>query len=823
MRGRTPRRTTTLGLTALGIISATALLLLAQSAAPISTASPGAQSDGTMLLHNGWRVAPAGKHVSVGPMPLNLVQSLDGRYIVVSNNGIAKPSLHVIDVGTWSVKSVAALDNAWLGLALSPDGSRIYVSGASQNVVQEFTFADGVLTRARTFALPAKPGETFVGGLTVSPDGKRLFVTRLYAMTLSSIDLATGQLLKTVDLPAEPYSVVASPDGRTVYVSMWGLDAVQGFDSTSLVPSSQFVTGVHPNAMVLSKDGLRLFVACGGSSAVWVFDTTSGEAIEQISTSLYPDAPPTSTPNALGLSPDGKTLLIAAADNNAVAVVDVSNPGRSFVNGFIPCGRYPTGAIFSRDATSLFILSGRGLLADNPAFGPEKRWAGALSVVPLPDRVTLGEYTRKVVSLSPYSDTTKLAPPNVPVGSPIPHAVGAPSPIKHVFYVIRENRSYDQVLGDLAAANGSPQMALFGGDVTPNAHALAQSFVVFDNFYVDADVSYNGHAYSTAAYSNDFIEKNWQTFYAGRGGLYLAEGGWFIRTPFGNITAPPLGYIWDFARRGRVTVRDYGEFVLHTSKTAAGDVTAVGTVPGLQSVVAPTYPGWDLTITDGKRADEWLKEFRAYEQDGTLPQLSIIRLPNDHTNGTVVGAPTPRAMVADNDLALGRMIEAISSSVYWKDSAVFVLEDDAQSGMDHVDSHRSVLLVASPFARRSFIDHTFYTTSSVLRTIELILGLPPMSMYDAAATPLYNAFSGTPTPTAYRRLDPRVPIDERNVSSSFGARTSASMNFLQEDRAPERLLNEILWHSIKGARSEMPPPRRSVFVRSLSGVGGDDD
>jgi hypothetical protein len=308
----------------------------------------------------------------------------------------------------------------------------------------------------------------------------------------------------------------------------------------------------------------------------------------------------------------------------------------------------------------------------------------------------------------------------------------------------------------------------------------------------------------------------------GRGVPYLSEGGGFMRSPFGNITAPMLGYLWDHARRANVSVRSYGEFVDHT-KLANGEVLAVESVPGLKGAVAPTFAGWDLGITDVKRVDNWLQEFRDFEATGTLPQLSIIRLPNDHTAGTRAGSPTPRAMVADNDFALGRMIEAVSTSVYWKDSAFFVLEDDAQSGPDHVDSHRSVLLVASPFARHGFVDHTFYTTSGVLRTIELILGLPPMSQYDAAATPLFNAFSGTPTLVAFNRLQPRVPLDERNVASAFGSALSLAMDFSIEDRAPEMLLNEIVWRSIRGAHSPMPPPRRSIFVRPSSGALDDDD
>ncbi|HET6960398.1 MAG TPA: alkaline phosphatase family protein, partial [Vicinamibacterales bacterium] len=570
----------------------------------------------------------------------------------------------------------------------------------------------------------------------------------------------------------------------------------------------------HPNAMVLSRDGKRLFVACGNSASVWVFDTFSGEAIEQISMSLTPAAPTTATPNSLALSPDGQTLLVSTADNNAIAVVDVSNGSRSFVNGFVPTGWYPTGAIFSYDSKQIFMLSAKGLIsAAKPTDDDGSvRLQGAVSMLPVPDRVTLADYTRRVLAVTPYNDAIKMNP-TVPVGSPIPRQVGGSSPIKHVFYIIRENRTYDSILGDMKQGNGDPTLNLFGAAITPNAHALASQFVLFDNFYVDADVSYDGHAFSTAAYATDVIQKLWQTYYANRGGMYLSEGSGFMRNAFGNLTAPQSGYIWDYAARAGVSVRSYGEFVENRSKSASGDVLAVESVPGLKNLVAPTFAGFDLTITDQKRVDNWLQEFNGFVQSGNLPQLSILHLGNDHTLGTTPGAPTPRAMIADNDLALGRVVEAISNSSYWKDSAIFIVEDDAQSGPDHVDSHRSVALVASPFAKRAFVDHSFYSTSGMLRSMELILGLPPMSTYDAAATPMFNAFQSTPDLSVYRRLTPNVALDEKNPASATGAMASQAMNFSDADLTPEEGLNEIIWHSIMGPDVPMPPPKRSVFVR----------
>jgi DNA-binding beta-propeller fold protein YncE len=817
-----PRRFVALAASLILVPSLLYIAVTAQSAAPQPNAAPGSQTDGSMLLPNGWRVAPAGRHLPVGTMPLNLVISADGRYAIVTNNGIAKPSFTIVDLNAWTVKSTVALDHAFLGLAWSADGSRLYSGGGGQNNVQEFTYADGGLTRARTFALPAKTGETLAAGVAMSGDGRTLFVTRIFGMTLTAVDVASGQTTRSVTLPTEPYTCLVSRDGRVVYVSLWGGHQVRAYSSDTLTELSTFETGEHPSGMVQSADGRRLFVASANSGVINVFDTFTGEAVEEISTALYPNAPHTSTPSALALSPDGRTLLAAVSDINAVAVIDVSNPGRSFVDGFIPTAWYPTAVAYSRDGKQILVLSGKGMTpAANPLTGgTERRLVGMLSMIAVPDRVTLNDYQRRVMAVTPYNDSIRLRPANVPIGSPIPQTVGGASPIKHVFYVIKENRTYDQILGDLNEGNGDPKLALFGRDVTPNAHAMAQNFVLFDNFYVDADVSFDGHAFSTAAYATDVVQKLWQTLYANRGGMYLGEGGGFLRNAFGNLATAENGYIWDYANRARVSVRSYGEFVDHT-KTPAGEFLAVASVPGLQGLVAPSFAGFDLDVTDNRRIDNWLAEFREYEKNGNLPQLSIIHLPNDHTKGTSPGAPTPRAMVADNDLALGRLVEAVSNSAYWADSAIFVVEDDAQSGPDHVDSHRSVLLVASPFARRNVVDHGFYTTSGVLRTIELVLGLEPMSQYDASATPLFNAFTGTPNLSPFQRIVPRVPLDEKNGASAYGADASRRMNFDVEDRTPEVLLNEIIWRSIKGAGSQMPPPRRSAFVRPLDAETGE--
>jgi YVTN family beta-propeller protein len=804
------------------------------------TARPGPEGRGTVLLPNGWRIAPAGRHIPVGDLPLAMLQSPDGRYVIVTNNGYAKPSLTVVDIERWLVKSKLPLEHAWLGLAWHPDAKRVYSSGAGGSTVDELEFdaREGKLTTRRSFAL-AKPGPTsFVGGLAVSADGGRLFAVHVLGQTLSAVDLDRGGVRRTVELAAEPYTALLSADGKTLFVSLWGGAKVLFFDPETLAPQGEVAVGEHPNAMVLSRDGRRLFVACANTNAVWVVDVAARAAREQIGIALFPGAPPGSTPNALDLSPDGKTLLVANADNNTVAVVDVGEPGRSEVEGFLPTGWYPTSARFTVDGKRILVLSGKGLTSQpnprgaQPGFrATEGQYSGAmltgsLSVVDLPDDRTLAAYTKKVYALTPYADATRLAPAKAPADSPIPKKVGESSPIKHVFYVVRENRTYDQVLGDLERGNGDPNLTLFGEDVTPNAHALAREFVLLDNFYVDAEVSMDGHSYSTGAYATDFTEKVWPMNYGGRGAEYLSEGGGPNRNPYGNITAPAQGYIWDACRRAGVSVRSYGEFAvryeeafLHDERKDTREGSVLASVPGLEGLVHPEYPPYDLSIPDNKRVDVWLEEFRKFEASGDLPRLSILRLGNDHTAGTRPGYPTPRAMVAENDLALGRIVETISKSRFWKDSAIFVLEDDAQNGPDHVDAHRSVALVVSPYVRRGAVDSTLYTTSGMLRTIELILGLPPMSQYDAAATPMYASFQPTPVLTPYTKRDARIALDEKNDPQAPGAAESLAMNLEEADRAPDLLLNEILWKAIRGAGSTMPPPVRAAFVRPLA----DDD
>ena len=794
---------------------------------------PGAKGGGAVLLPNGWTVAPAGRSVQVGDFPMSMVLAPDGRRLVISNNGWSKPSLTIVDTVQAYVSARVPLEHAWLGLAWHPDGKRLYSAGAAENTVSEFSYVNGGLLPGAKIvidrpAITLTPGTRdlggtgFIGGLAVHPDGTRAYAAHVLGRAISVLDLKEGQVSRTVTLPAEPYTAMLTPDGARLFVSIWGGSKVLELDPATLDVKAEVAVGEHPNAMAITKDG-RLFVACANTNQVWVVDLATMAAREQISVALYPDAPPGTTPNALALSPDGTMLAVANADNNTVALVDIETANDSEVEGFIPTGWYPTGVLFSPDGRRLFVLNGKGFTGQANPRGPQatsgaadgqyagQLLQGALSIIDMPDEAQLKAHTARVMAVTAYTDAKRLTPANAPVASPIPRRVGDTSPIKYVFYVIRENRTYDQVLGDIGKGNSDSTLTLFGEDVTPNAHALAREFVLLDNFYVDAEVSYDGHAFSTGAYATDAVEKLWPTNYGRRGGAYLSEGGWGDRNPYGNLSAPPAGYLWDFALRAGKTVRSYGEFAERRTPSSPAEAT----VPGLKGRVHPQYPPYDLDIPDNRRVDVWLEEFRQFEQSGALPHLNIVRLGNDHTFGTRAGKPTPRAMVAENDAALGRFVEAISSSRFWKESAIFVLEDDAQNGPDHVDSHRSPALVISPFAKRAALDSTLYTTSGMLRTMELILGLPPMSQYDAAATPMYNAFQPAPVLTPFKALPARIPLDEKNGAGAWGAQASLQMNFEVADMTPEYELNEIVWKSVRGAASPMPPPVRSGFIRVI--------
>jgi hypothetical protein len=543
--------------------------------------------------------------------------------------------------------------------------------------------------------------------------------------------------------------------------------------------------------------------------------------IETLNAALYPHAPNGSTTNSVALSSDEKTLYIANADNNCLAVFDISQPGSSQSKGFIPVGWYPT--CVRVIGNTVFVANGKGFTSlPNSNYRPFDTsgtlsfqkgalkneyigglFTGTLSYFTTPTPVQLGNYSKLVYQNTPYNKEKEMTAQGER-GNPVPMKVGDTSPIKYVFYIIKENRTYDQVLGDMKEGNGDSSLCLFGEKITPNLHALAKEFVLLDNFYVDAEVSADGHNWSMGGYADDYLEKTWPTNYGGRGGIYDAEGN-------RAIANNKDGFIWDHCARAGVSYRTYGEF--------ADDYKP--NIPVLKNHYCPYYTSWDQRVRDTTRVGQWKRDFDSLVAHNALPRLNTLRIINDHTEGLRKGRPTPFAHCADNDLAVGMFVDYLSKSPVWKESVVFVLEDDAQDGPDHVDAHRSTAYVAGGFVKRSYIDHTMYSTTSVLHTIELILGIPPMSQYDAAAVPMWHCFTNTPDLTPFDAKPLQTDINTKNTVENAWQRKSESFDFSGEDRIPDREFTEVIWKAVKGADAIVPVPRRAAFVK-LSQKKDDD-
>jgi len=616
---------------------------------------------------------------------------------------------------------------------------------------------------------------------------------------------------------AEGYTCLLSPDRKLLYASCWGCDKVEIFDTEKQQFTGAIMVGDNPNDMCLTKNGHYLFVANANDNTVSVIDTKNRNVIETLSTSLFPDAPTGSTTNSVALSENEKMLFIANADNNYLAVFDFDEPGHSKSLGFIPTGWYPTCVRVVNN--TIFVSNGKGFTSKANPYGPNPArkveavkyqegdeqkpkkvqyiaglFRGTMSMIPVPDEAQLSVYSQAVYENTPYNKEVENLAEGVAT-NPIPRRYGDVSPIKYVFYIIKENRTYDQVLGDIPEGNGDTSLVLFGEDVTPNQHKLAKDFVLLDNFYVDGEVSADGHNWSTGAYATDFLEKNWPTSYGGRGGEYNAEG-------TRDVANNKNGFIWDYCKRYGVSYRTYGEF--------ADDYTP--NIPVLKDHFCPYYTSWDQMVMDTTRFYQWQQEFDSLLAENAVPQFNSLRFINDHTMGLRKGHLTPFAQVADNDLAVGLFVDYLSHSPIWDESVIFIVEDDAQNGPDHVDAHRTTAYLAGGYVKRHFIDHTMYSTSSMLRTIELILGLPPMSQYDAAATPMWRCFSDTINSAPFNYLPARVDLKEVNVAMNKYQQMSEEFNFAIEDRAPDDDFNRVLWYAIKG-NENCPPPVHAAFFK----------
>ena len=818
-----------------------ATLLLGASACSLgpssdSAAVPGAPDDAHGRLPTGARLDPAATLHEVGQLPLAMIDAPEGDRVVLLMNGWRDEGIQVVERTSGRVLQTIKLPATFVGLVFSRDGRTLFASGGNTDQIYRFDWRDGAATLRDSIVLEhhAKKsnGTRYPAGLAVSPDGRWLYAAENLADSLAVIDAISGEVKQRLPTERYPYAVAATATGG-VYVSNWGgwhVSTFAGSPDGALHSTGRIMVGRHPSAMLLNFRGNRLFVATASTDRVVSVDLARRRVIGELL-----DPPPSgpgegSTPNALALSSDGARLFVAEADNNAVAVFDLAPSssgiaaatGDDRLVGRIPAGWYPT-AVLARGDT-LLVASGKGLGTRANPDGPQpivardrvqppganttfSQLTGSLMIAPIASAsaAALVPYSRRVAAANGW-------------GVPRTAATRYP-PIEHVIYVIKENRSYDQVFGDLRQADGDSSLLYFPRAVSPNHHALAERFGIFDRFFVNAEVSADGHNWSTAAYATDYLEKTVQLNYSSRGRSYDYEGSQLgVRSVIqdDDVNAPASGYLWDLAQRKGITFRNYGEFVAADS-TDPDDVLPQGyrgLKPFLASHTSAAYPGFSMAITDQRRADVWLAELAEFSRQGVMPALEIVRLPNDHTSGARAGAPTPRAFMADNDLALGRMIEALSRSPFWKSTAVFVLEDDAQNGPDHVDSHRSPMLVISPWVKAGVV-HRFINTTDVLRTIEELLGLESLSQFDWFGRPLREIWSEEPDLAPYVVLVPAVPLGEKNPPATRGARESASLDLRYEDRVDEDTFNRILWRAVKGDGVAYPGARRGSALARM--------
>ncbi|HYW35240.1 MAG TPA: bifunctional YncE family protein/alkaline phosphatase family protein [Balneolaceae bacterium] len=771
-------------------------------------------------MFNGWSVSAAGRAIPLRrDLPLNMALSPNKKWMAITFNGYGKEGVKFINTQTGSVADSVRLGNAWVGLSFGASDSRVYASGGNSDQIYVLGDHHNRWMKEDSISLgkPWPKNKISPAGLDVDPSRHRLYTVTKEDSMLYVVNLKNRQVIRRVKLNYAAYTCKLSNDGNRLYISLWGGGEVAVYNIQTGKITHHITVESHPNDMALSPDGNYLYVANANSNSVSVINTRQNTVIETLNAALYPNSPTGSTTNSVALSNDGDTLYVANADNNCLAVFDVSNPEESRSLGYIPTGWYPTSVKVAKG--KIWVANGKGMHSRPNIHGPNpttkqrskeytgRMFTGTLSIISVPNHREMGIYSKAVYKNTPYNPhknkNNKKQKAQFLYASP-----GHPSPIKHVFYIIKENRTYDQVLGDMSEGNGDPNLTLFGRRVTPNHHKLARQFVLLDNFYVNAEVSADGHNWSTAAYATDYVNKTWPTYYSGRGGNYDYEGG-------RKIAFPKKGFIWNYCKRAGVSYRSYGEFA------------NLGN-PHLKVLKGHTdlnYPGFDLSVTDTLREHRWEQDFDSLLARHEVPQFQTIRLPDDHTAGARVDSPTPQAYVADNDLALGKLIQHLSHSSIWKSSVVFVLEDDAQDGPDHVDAHRSVCLVAGPYVKRHAVVHAMYSTSSVLHTIERILGLPPMSQYDAAAPLMTKVFTTHPDTAAYQALPNNINLDKKNKKHDALSRESAHFDFSGADEAPDVPFDRVIWKTVKGIHSKMPAPRHSAFlmVHENSSDKGDQD
>jgi len=832
---------------------------------------------------------------------IGLVFSSDGKHLYASVGSLTDPS----GMGGPGLAGVARPGNNDLG-----NGIAVYTFNEGKVAPERFIpivpqpLGPGKKVPAGLQKTPPHTAIPYPAGLALIAEGghDKLLVANNLSDNVLLLDPATGKILQRFDLSTSdlipssyPYTCVATKDGQRAWCSLWNASQVAELDLASgkvkhwikYESESPLMPGFHPTAMFLTDDEKTLFVADSNMDQIDVGPASGG----RVSTALSTDAPgqkwPGSQPVALALysGSRGSYLFAALASVNAVAVYDMAKilgPHGDLMelpDGFIPTDWYPTALAVQGDGLLIATAKGQGA-GPNTAMGKtpseirRNRHAyiptllrGSIARLNIPATLSkLPEYTQIVE----HDNLFDLDPGTISFA-------GGKNPIKHVIYVLKENRTFDQILGDLQVGDGDPSLTLYGEDITPNEHKLARQFGVLDNFYCSGEVSGDGHQWSTAAITSDYNEKTWQIAYRGKERTYDFQGEVADEFPLEHnqpdIDDPGTGYLWDNLSRNHLTFRDYGEFVnaqwcngyradassspgmspSQRERCPRASVPQGGALPPnigdphggsspwpwavplfsgvkpskavLRDHFDPLYPDFNTDYPDQLRADEFLNEFGAYvrarqEHEGPqfeLPQFVLLYLPDDHTGGTRPERPRPAASVADNDLALGRVVDAVSHSPYWDDTAIFVLEDDAQDGADHVDAHRSIAFVVSKYSPGSpaqpYVEHRFNTTVNMIHTMESLLGILPMNQNDAYAPLMSPMFSGAgdqaPYKADYRNLKNGL-IYETNNREAPGAKISSRMDFSRPDAAPAAVLNRVLWEDQKG-KEPMPPRQHGVF------------
>ncbi len=880
-------KTVLLGALLLVFLGAASSLLAASPGQQTSSEERVAQSgENRYVLPVSQILTPAGKQVELpGLRPQVLALSPDGSLLVTSGK---THELVVVDPDSGKIlqhvpfppePGVPSPDSAsshllapdedgqvsYTGMVFSGDGSRMYVSNVNGSIKvfevtdnQEIT---GLLSIPLTPTGLPRRQEAVPSGLRLSEDGRSLYVVLNLANRLLEIDTATHRQLRTFDVGVAPFDVVLL--GSKAYVSNWGgrrpdansvtgpagrgtevrVDPVRHIASEGSVSVidldegrvvKEVLVGKHSSAMALSPDGGYLTVANAAGDSVSVIDTRTDSVVETISLRWQPKDYFGASPNALAFNASGKTLYVCNGTQNAIAVV-AFRPGESKLLGLIPVGWFPGAVVYDAPRATLHVANIKGIGSgwrtwpeDVPGYNSHQ-YFGTLSLVPEPDTEELSKHTKTVLSncRREMLEAAQLPPrPNQPP-RPVPERVGEPSVFKHVVYIIKENRTYDQVLGDMKQGNGDPALCVFGEEVTPNQHKIASEFVLLDNTYCSGILSADGHQWSTSAFATDYMEKS----FAGFPRSY-PDG--MDEDDVDALAYSPSGFIWDNAIEHGKTLRNYGEFAIgvtgwkdptrqppptfmdfYNDFIKQTGLTVIGSRPAIESLrpyMKMDTIGWGMDVPDIFRAAQFIKELKEFERRGEFPDLSIICLPNDHGSGTKPGMPTPAAHVADNDLAFGQIVEAISRSRFWKETCIFAIEDDPQDGWDHVSGYRTTAFVISPYTKRKSVISIQYNQPGMLRTIELILGLPPMNQMDAVATPMVGCFMDNPDFTPYVAVPNRIPLDQLNPEPEaisdpllrHFAEVSRTLPLDLIDRCPEGLLNRIIWHAQKGSQAPYP-------------------